>query len=342
MSALMELMVALRASRGFAHKSDISGVLSAFAASPQGQAQEGALGTRLTVANGDDTAAWDDGHGGHQLLAIEGLVEDFIARMPWFAGYSAVMVNISDIYAMGGRPTALVNSLWSPGMDPAQSMIEGMAAACTRYGVPMVGGHSNARSERPQLAVAIAGYARHLMTSFNARPGDQLLMAIDMRGQWQEPFPYWNASTQAPAQRLRADLDVLPQLAADGLCDAAKDISMAGVLGTALMLLECSGVGAHIDIDSIARPADVPLLRWLTAFPSYGFLLSVRPEHAQAVRARFAERELVCTAIGTVTSTRTLTLGQGEESGVLWDIDAQPFIQARTAVPAQHTEAAHD
>ena len=29
-------------------------------------------------------------------------------------------------------------------------------------------------------------------------------------------------------------------LAESGLCDAAKDISMAGALGTALMLLECS------------------------------------------------------------------------------------------------------
>lgn len=324
MTPLMQLIADLRGSRGFAHKSDIGGVVGAF-----DQASKAVPNTRLSVPNGDDTAAWDDGHGGHQLLAIEGLVEDFIERMPWFAGYSAVMVNISDIYAMGGRPTALVNALWSAGMDPAQAMIEGMAAACARYSVPMVGGHSNTRSERPQLAVAIAGHARRLMTSFNARPSDQLLMAVDLRGQWQDPFPYWNASTPAPAHRLRADLDILPQLAEDGLCDAAKDISMAGTLGTALMLLECSGVGAHIDIERIPRPPDVPLLRWLTAFPSYGFILSVRPEQAEAVAARFAARDLVCATIGSVKPVRQLILRQGTEWGLLWDIAAQPFIQAR-------------
>jgi len=332
----MQLIAEVRASRGFAHKSDISGVVGAFE-----RADQVVASTRFTVPNGDDTAAWDDGHGGHQLLAIEGLVEDFIERMPWFAGYSAVMVNISDIYAMGGRPTALVNALWSAGMNPAQAMIEGMASACARYGVPMVGGHSNNRSERPQLAVAIAGHARRLMTSFNAQPGDELLMAVDLRGQWQEPFPYWNASTSAPQLRLRADLEVLPRLAEDGLCDAAKDISMAGTLGTVLMLLECSGVGAHIDIEAIPRPPGVSLLRWLTAFPSFGFILSVRPEQVEAVTARFAERDLACAAIGSVKPVRQLMLQQGAEWGLLWDIATQPFIQAREPLPARMTEPVH-
>ena len=56
------------------------------------------------------------------------------------------------------------------------------------------------------------------------------------------------------AERLRGDLELLPQLAEDGLCDAAKDISMAGTLGTALMLLECSQVGARIDLDAHSAP----------------------------------------------------------------------------------------
>ncbi|HEY0296800.1 MAG TPA: sll0787 family AIR synthase-like protein [Bordetella sp.] len=330
MSALSELIAGLRASRGFAHKTDISDVVGALARATPPDAPAAAL----SVPIGDDCAAMPDGQGGHHLLAIEGLVEDFIVRMPWFAGYSAVMVNISDIYAMGGRPTAVVNALWSTGMNPAREMIEGMASACARYGVPMVGGHSNNRSDRPQLAVAIAGHAKKLLTSFNARPGDSLLMAVDLRGQWQDPFPYWNASTQAPAQRLRDDLDLLPRLAESGRCDAAKDISMAGVLGTALMLLECSGVGARVDLDAIPHPGDVPMLRWLTAFPSYGFILSVRPGQAQDVIGAFAGRGLACAAIGEVTAGRRLVLRQGDEQGLLWDIDAQPFIRAAQPRPA--------
>lgn len=328
MSALTELVAALRDSRGFAHKRDISAVVDCFDdLFVQGVGQMG-----QAVPLGDDCAALPDGQGGYQLLAIEGLVEDFITRMPWFAGYSSVMVNISDIYAMGGRPTAVVNALWGQGAGAeTQKMLAGMAAASQRYGVPIVGGHSNLRSERPQLAVSILGQAQKLLSSFKARPGDQLLMAVDLRGQWQEPFPYWNASTEAPAERLRADLELLPEIAEAGLCEAAKDISMAGTLGTALMLLECSGVGAIVDLDAIPRPEGVPLLRWLTAFPSYGFLLSVRPEQAAAVRQRFLARSLTCEVIGEVKAVRQLIVQQGPEWALLWNLAEQPFIQGAPA-----------
>ncbi|MEP6723315.1 MAG: sll0787 family AIR synthase-like protein [Variovorax sp.] len=323
---LSELTSAVRESRGFAHKRDISDIVSAL-----GQALPGgtdALAQAVPV--GDDCAAIPDGQGGYLLFAIEGLVEDFIERMPWFAGYSSVMVNVSDIYAMGGRPTAVVNALWSAGMHPAGEMLKGMAEASAKYGVPIVGGHSNNKSARPQLAVAILGRAQKLLSSFAARPGDRLLMAVDLRGAYQEPFPYWNASTAAPAARLRGDLELLPALAEAGLCDAAKDISMAGAVGTALMLLECSQAGAVIDVDAMPRPAGAPLLRWLSSFPSYGFVLSVRPDKVDAVRSRFSARGLACAAVGEVDDSRTLVLRRGCEQALLWDLKRDAFIGEAT------------
>jgi selenophosphate synthetase-related protein len=179
---------------------------------------------------------------------------------------------------------------------------------------------------RPQLAVAILGHAKKLLTSFTARPGDLLVMAVDLRGAYQEPFPYWNASTTAPGARLRADLEVLPALAEASLCDAAKDISMAGAVGTALMLLECSKVGATIDVDAIPRPEGVPLLRWLTSFPSFGFVLSVRPEALGEVLTRFSARDIACSVVGQVDDSRTLVLRQGDERQLLWDLNTDAFI----------------
>lgn len=313
---------ALRASRGFAHKRDISSVM-----------QQLAPTLPADIAVGDDCAAIPDGDG-HLLFAIEGFVDDFVERMPWFAGYCGVMVNVSDIYAMGGRPLAVVDALWSAGAEAAVPLLDGLAAASRRYGVPIVGGHSNYQSARGQLAVAIVGRARKLLTSFAARPGDALLMAIDLRGAWHEPYPYWNCSTSAPAVRLRADLEVLPSLAEDGLCDAAKDISMAGSLGTALMLLECSKAGARIDVDAIPRPdaldtaADAALLRWLTSFPSYGFVLSVRPQHVDAVLTRFRARDIGCAVVGEVLAQPQVMLKHRGGEALLWDIAAEPFITA--------------
>jgi uncharacterized protein len=263
-----------------------------------------------------------------------------------------VMVNVSDIYAMGGRPLAVVDALWSPGLAAAAPVLAGMAEASQRYGVPIVGGHSNNRSERGQLAVAILGRAGgRLLTSFDARPGDQLVMAVDLRGSYQEPYPYWNASTEAPPERLRADLDVLPGLAEAGLCAAAKDISMAGAIGTALMLLECSQVGAEIDLDAVPRPpapagpgrddSDSDLLRWLTAFPSYGFVLSVAPPHVREVQARFAARDIASAVIGQVDGGSRLVLRRRGERALLWDTREQPFICPRVQAVAAPGEVPH-
>ncbi len=320
--SLPELAAMLRQSRGFAHKADIGDVLAR-------------LGPTASQAAdlGDDCATLPDGDD-HLLLAIEGLVEDFVESMPWFAGYSAVVVNVSDIYAMGGRPLAVVDALWSTDPDSAGEVLAGMSAACTKYGVPLVGGHSNAQASRANLAVAILGRARRLLSGFDARQGDVLMMAIDLRGAFQEPYPFWNASTEAPAERLRGDLEILPALAETGLCAAAKDISMAGAVGTALMLAECSGVGAVIDVEAIPRPTGVELERWLTAFPSYGFVLSLRPEAVAEVGARFAAREIAWAVVGEVHAGGHLVLRRGAEEALLWDLAAESFIRPREVVHA--------
>jgi AIR synthase-related protein len=315
-NALAGLVERLRESRGFRHKSDISHVLSRLPSNAQ------------SVAIGDDCAAIPDGDG-YLLFAIEGMVSDFVHSMPWFAGYSGVMVNVSDIYAMGGRPLAVVDALWSGSADAASDVLAGMAAASEVYGVPVVGGHSNVRSDGAQLAVAIVGRARKLLSSFDARPGDALVMAVDLRGRFEEPYPFWNASVGSPEGRARADFELLPALAEDGLCDAAKDISMAGALGTALMLLECSEMGARIDLDALPRPADVDIERWLTAFPSFGFVLSVRREHVGEVLARFAGRDLASAVIGEVDDSREVVVSRSDETALLWNFREEPFICAR-------------
>jgi AIR synthase-related protein len=331
MSDVYTLVAQLRASRGYTHKRDIARVLGQLAPS---------VGV-TAVPNGDDCAVLPEaGGGGHLLFAIEGLVQDFVEAMPWFAGYSGVLVNLSDVAAMGGRAVAVVDALWASGDAQAAAVLAGMRAASERYGVPLVGGHSNLHAQSGQLAVAVLGRAgAQLISSFAAQPGDRLLVAVDLRGQWQDPYPFWNASTEAPAERLRADLDLLPQLAEAGLVDAGKDISMAGVLGSALMLLESSAVGATIDLAVLPRPdhlhgahaagdatTQAAWLRWLCAFPSFGFVLSVRPQQVPAVQARFAQRDIVCADVGEVQAGSALVLRQAGELATLWDHAEAPFI----------------
>ena len=309
---LIDLAKTLKQSLGIVHKQDIQTVARFL----------GAENAASRVQLGDDCAAIPD-RDGYLLLAAEGMMPDFVASDPWFAGWSAVMVNVSDIYAMGGRPIAVVDTLWSQDAAISQPLLAGMSAAARAYQVPIVGGHTNARSSYDALSVAILGRAQQLISSFQAQPGDRLLMAIDLRGKLHPKYPFWNAATETAPARLRADLELLPKLAENGLCDAGKDISIGGVIGTSLMLLETSNCGAVIDLDVIPRPAEIPLDRWLVSFPSYGFLLSIRPDRVLAVEQMFRDRQITCTDIGEVISTPQLMLTARQESIIFWDFDRE-------------------
>jgi len=315
---LPELAASLRAALGVQHKRDIQAAARAFR-----HVQGGPWGA-ATVRLGDDAAAIPDGEG-YLLLAAEGMWPELVSREPRFAGYCAVMVNVSDVYAMGGRPLAIVDALFATDAESAEPLLQGMADAAARFGVPVVGGHTNLHSPYPALAAAVLGRAKRLLTSFDARPGDELIAAIDLRGKMHPRHAFWNASLEGSPERLRDDYAVLPALAESGLARAAKDISMGGLVGTALMLLEASGVGATLALDAIPRPADarLPWERWLLAFPSYGFLLSVPPESAPRVRAAFAARGIAAATVGRVDTTRALTLTSGDACARLWDLREQ-------------------
>jgi len=184
------------------------------------------------VRVGDDCAAIPDSSG-FLLFAAEGMLESFVSNDPWFAGYCAVMVNLSDIAAMGGRSLAVVDVLWTPSLSDSAEVWDGMAAASKAYGVPLVGGHTTITGGgNAFLAAAVLGKAHKLITSFEARPNDDLLMAVDLRGSYRREQPFWNASVGAPPQRLRKDLELLPAIAEREWCRAGKDISNGGVIGT--------------------------------------------------------------------------------------------------------------
>ena len=276
------------------------------------KAYEPARSLASAIAVGDDCAAIPDGDG-FLLLAAEGMLDSFVADDPWFAGYSAVMVNLSDVAAMGGRPIAVVDVLWTPGPEESSLIWDGIAAASRAYGVPVVGGHTTMiKSGTPRLAAAVLGRTKRLITSFDAHPGDDLLMAVDLRGSYRRDKPFWNASVGAPSMQLRQDLELFATLGERGWCKSGKDISNGGVIGTLAMLLQCSRVGAELWLDQIPRPGGADLGRWLISFPSFGFLLSVAPEATAQVVGLFSQRDIACTPVGKITDENSFVLSFGQ------------------------------
>ena len=324
---LSELIQSLRASRAWQRKQDLhqlSAGLFPFAPLVGGE----------PVMLGDDAAAvplkslGGEALDGYLLLAAEVIWPPLVRADPYLAGRNAVLTNVNDIYAMGGRPLALVNTILAETGETATEIARGLRDGCERYDLPILGGHLTAAGDFSSVAAFILGRATHLLTSFAARPGDDLLLATRLDGRFHPQFPFWDCAWHLEASVLRDDLDLLPQLAERGLCDAARDVSMAGILGSALMLLEPSRVGAVIHLDRIPRPAAAEgrLTDWLMAFPGYGFVLSVRPNHTPQVCQEFNRRGLACEAIGTVTSERRVLLRTGEAEALLWNFDAEPFV----------------
>ncbi len=315
---LAALAAELRDAIGLAHKADIATAASRLGVSATGP-----------VEVGDDCAAIADGDG-FLLLAIEGFIESFVEADPWFAGWCGVMVNLSDIAAMGGRPIAVTDAVWSDGAARAGTMLDGMRAAAEAYGVPIAGGHTNFRAAGLRLAVSVLGRASRLLTSFDAVPGDVLLAAIDLRGRWRDPFPNWDAATGVPPERLRGDLALLPGIAEAGLAKAAKDISGAGLVGTAIMLAEASGVGMTIDLASVPAPDRVDPLRWLSAFPSFGFIISAPADAVATIAGRFAARGIACVRVGSVEPGTHVRIALGEEVVTVRDLSIAPLLGCGT------------
>ena len=286
------LVNALRRASGLLAKRDIRPAAATFCHQPFPQ-----LG--LAGMLGDDAAVLP-AQTGQLLLACEGMHPGLVEEDPWFAGWSGVLVNLSDIAAMGGRPLALVNSVWSAGAADISALMEGMRFACDRFSVPMVGGHSNQQSSFQALSVSVLGVADGPVLSARAAcPGDELWMLVNKAGGFYRHYPFWDAATHAPPERLRAQLALLPMLAAEHLVHAAKDISMGGITGTAVMFAEACGHQLILDLDAVERPEGIHDEAWLTCFPSFGYLLAVNPSRTAALAQLTShDSTLICCRIG--------------------------------------------
>jgi uncharacterized protein len=266
---------------------------------------------------GDDAAAIAD-RDGYLLAAGEAIWPPLVETDPHAAGVAAVVANVNDVAAMGGRPTAIVDTIVAS-ESIARPILEGLREAADLYGVPVVGGHLTARERPPSLSAFILGRANALLPATAVAPGQALLVAACLQGELR-PVPLAFTSIQARAAELREDIEVLPGLAESSAAVAAKDVSMAGLLGSLAMLLEPTRTGAAVDLDRIPLPDDVSLPDWLSAFPNYAFLLTTPPDRAADVRRPFLDRGLDCEVVGQTDDGGVLRVTLGEERADLIDL----------------------
>jgi len=273
---------------------------------------------------GDDAAAFKT-ESGYQLLAMEGMLPNFVDLDPRAAGWSSVMVNVSDIAAMGGRARAIVNAYWHDDDKKSAELLHHIKRACDVFGVTFAGGHSSIQKGfTPGLAVAITGEAKNLLSCHHLKPGQRLCMLTDLTGSWHGDLPYWGCVQGKSDKQIQAQWQVPADLADAGLCVAAKDISNGGILGTLIMMLELTGCGATVDLNAIPRP-NGDLLRWLRAFQSFGFLFAVDQDKVGKLLSYFNRSHLSCTPIGSINNSGKISIGLSGTTAEFWDVRQQPL-----------------
>jgi AIR synthase-related protein len=315
---MRELIESLKSSESLIQKKAISDVWKYFPKTCQINGED--------VLLGDDTAAikFDDHY---LLLAGEGVYQPLLKANPYLAGRTSILTNVNDIYSMGGRPIAIVDVLFSSDSNNTAEILRGISDNAARYKVPVVGGHISQDAECPSLSVFILGKAKNLLSSFNAKVGDDIVVISNSKGKFVSGFNFWDSSSMLGDEEVLNDLELIAEIAEEGLADTAKDVSMAGLIGSILMFLESSQKGALLSIDSISKPYDIPLKEWLLAFQSFGFVLSLRPENTDKVKDKFHKQGLTCEKIGKVISDmKVCFVNQKDEKELFWDLSKTPFI----------------
>lgn len=274
---------------------------------------------------GRDVAVVDAG--GPRLLL---LTSDPVTFASDELAHYLVTVNVNDVATAGGTPRwLLATALLPEGGARAESvrrLFRALRAACARYGVALVGGHTEVTDAvtRPVVSGALVGEVERerLVRSDGTRPGDAILC---MKG-----VPLEGGSLLAREQRDALRAAGIPEATlaacagylfdpgigvledARAACAAARVHAMhdptEGGLATALWeMAEAAGVGLRVEAAALpvlepARALCAALgLDPLGVIASGALLVAVAPEDARAVIRSCTARGIPCARIATAT-----------------------------------------
>lgn len=225
---------------------------------------------------GDDAAPVP---GSDLLAACDAVLPSMVARDPWWAGWCSVLVNANDLAAMGAETVGLLDAVGAPTASLATRVLAGLRAGADAWGVPVLGGHTTLGAPA-SLAVTMLGRTDRPVPGGGGRPGDAIDVIADLAGAWRPGHRgrQWDSTSTRTPEELRA----LHRTVAERRPRAAKDVSMAGMVGTVAMMAEAGGCGARVDLGCLPRPDHAGLADWLTCFPGFAMVTAADAHHPVA------------------------------------------------------------
>ncbi len=297
------------------------------------------LRRRLTAPDGQswvgDDAAVVPRPGGALLLAADAVVAGVHADLSLVGiddlGWKALVANLSDIAAVGGRPTYALVTLAGPlGKVDVDLLYDGLIAASDAYDCPIVGGDL---SDAPALMVAVAiagdagaGEPSPVLRS-GARPGDILFVTGPLgssaaglallRGDRATEAPDLTLAHRRPRPRLAEGM-AARSAGATAMIDVSDGLAVdVGHLGDA------SGVGLVVDRVPVAigvsRISDQPEELALSGGEDYELIFAA-PDAARVEEHFVAAGLAMPIRIGRCTDDPVeRRLGDGDLPTVGWE-----------------------
>ena len=287
----------------------------------------------LEVEAGDDAAVLPGGLVVSADAMVEGVHWDD-RLSPADVGWKLVASNVSDLAAMGARPTWCTLTVGLPRPVDAAWLSDfamGLHAACARWSLHLVGGDLT-RSPGPRcLSLTIGGHAAGPVTRSGARAGDELWVTGTL-GDAADGFTHGGPGLRS-LRRPQPPLELGVALAEQGLVNAMMDLS-DGLATDLPRLCAASRLGAVVQAaalpasPTVADRADRLALQ--VAFgEDYGLLFAASPVQGLAIEGLAAFHGVRVTRIGALRADGPVLLEPGP-----WPAPAFAHFAAPPEAPA--------
>ena len=282
--------------------------------------------SRAALGVGDDCALLRVDPGMQLAVSCDMLVEGrhFLSTVaPERLGHKALAVNLSDLAACGGEPLAFTLALALPRADDvfAAGLAQGLFALAQRHGIELVGGDTTAGPLNICITVIGQVPPGQALLRSGARAGDDIWVS-GLLGDARlalEVFRGTVALGGSDLEQVRRAME-LPQpqvalgLALRGVASSAIDLS-DGLLGDLGHILQRSGVGAQLLVDTLPRSAVLAAQEAalqhtcvLAGGDDYELVFTAPPALRDAVLAAAQQAGVRVTRCGVITAEPGLQL----------------------------------
>jgi thiamine-monophosphate kinase len=173
-------------------------------------------------------------------MLVEGVHFDMVYTPLKHLGYKAVVVNLSDIYAMNAQPRQITVSLAISSKystEAISDIYEGMIHAANHYGVDIVGGDTTSSLQGLIISITAIGEAKEdeLVYRNGAKENDLLVVSGDLGGAYmglttlQREKEVWKVNPNMQPQLEGHDYILERQLKPEARKDVISFLSQLGV-----------------------------------------------------------------------------------------------------------------